>query len=230
MSEILKPAPPEIKEIPGILRIGVDIDGVVANIKPVVRKMVLEKLGVDLDSVSKGKDAIEYWLHEWPEIKSIPRGPKFVLDMWGNPAVFEGAEQIPGAVEILNEWHRIGYQISFITARVKPLVGEATLCWMRKNGLGWAGENNVFFPQFSNEDRRIFKSEVVKKLSLHAFIEDHAETLRMTSSASMMVKILLKYPYNINEDAGTQVKRANTWEEIGEIIQETSRWHHFLHS
>ena len=232
MSEILKPTVdifPELKEIPGILRIGIDLDGVAADIGPAVRVMVLEGLGIDVVEAAKGKDTTEYWLHKWPEIKAIPGGPEFILDMWHKPALYEKAEQIPGAVDSITEWRALGYQIWFVSARDKDSVGKATLTWLERNGLWWASkENRVLFPQSPNEERISFKSRIAQELALHVFIEDYANILKNLNSLSLMVKILLKHSYNIGEDAGSQVKRADSWSEIAAVVQEASRWHYHV--
>jgi len=159
-----KALPKIITEDPGELNIGIDLDGVVANISSEVRKMVLEGLGIDASLAGNRKNS---------------RGPQFVLGMWDNPALYEAAEQIPGAVDTINEWRTHGFQIWFITARTKNSVGEATLNWLERNGLGWAKkEKRVLFPQPSDKDKVLFKSRAVKKLALHIVIEDYANILR----------------------------------------------------
>ncbi len=221
----------EVKETPGILRIGCDLDGVVADIGPAVKEMILKELGIDIAKVARGKDITEYWLHEWPEIKAISGGPEFVLNMWDNPDLYQAAQQIPGAVSSINKLRELGHQIWFITARDR-IVAEATLSWLNANKLSWAvEENRVLFPQSSEEDRVSFKSSLAQKLGAHVLIEDYAEILRgLKPSPSLMVKILFEYPYNIGKDAGSQIVRVGSWSEIVAVIQEASHWHYDIFS
>jgi len=221
----------EIKETPGILKIGCDLDGVVADIMPAVRDMILERFNIDVYEIANGKDSTEYWLHEWPEIRAITGGSEFVLNMWHNPGLYLAAKQIPRAVSSINEWRKLGHQIWFITARDK-VVAEATLTWLEENELGWAvKENRVLFPQSSEEDRLSFKSSLARELGLHVLIEDYANVFEhLNSSPSLMVKILLTHPYNVGKDAGSQVLRVSSWSEIVAVIQEASRWHYHIFS
>lgn len=221
--EFLRLTRPE-GEIPGILRIGVDLDGVVVNLWDSTCKMTKQNLGYD-PRIKKGPT--DYHLGQWPEIQAIPDGPEFVRSLWGNPEIYKDAKPIPGAIRTLNKWRKQGHQVWIPTARYSPAVREATIQWLEGHDLDWLVPQVIFRP--SGEIKRSdFKPQVAKYLKLHVFIEDHAPTLVQMATNSLMVKILESYSWNWLENAGLQVVRLTNWRQINEIIQEASRWHYHV--
>lgn len=212
----------EIKETePRILKIGVDMDANVDEIDTWVCRLVKRGLGIDIREKLK-KGPTNFWLDQWPEIKAHPRGPAFVRELFRRTFIYETARPVPGAVETLNKWRKQGHEIWFITARTKEVLGQVTLEWLEKNNLGWAKER-LLMRQTSAEDRIEFKARQTQRLDLHFFIEDHAETVRMISSDSMINKLVLKYSWNIAEDIGDKSKFVKNWQEIDGIVQNASR-------
>lgn len=233
MSEVLKPQivfPKENKETPpGVLRIGVDLDANVDEIDTWVCRLVKRGLGVDIKKKLEDEGSTNFWLDQWEEVRNIPRGPDFVKEIFRRTFIYECARPIPNAIETLNKWKEQGHEIWFITARTKDDFYQVTLEWLEENNLGWA-KNRLLMPTSSEKNRVVFKNREVQGLDLHFFIEDHAETVRMTSSDSMMAKLVLKYSWNIDEDIGNQARFVDNWQEIDKIVQNASRWHYFLHS
>lgn len=218
----------EPDEIPGFLRIGVDLDGVLANIEGNAARLIKNKLGVDIEAVRVREGKTNYWWQDWPQIKAIPGGPEFVVGLFANPETYRNVQQMPDSVAALNSWHHQGHQIWIVTARPPTdSVSQATKEWLVGNNLDWVvnSENLLFVPQ--NYDRNEFKPRIARQLSLHVFLEDLPDTLRRMSARSMMVKILFDASYNTGEEIGSQSVRANDWCQIDKIIQETSRWHYW---
>lgn len=222
-AEFLRPTNPE-REIPGILRIGVDLDGVVVNFEDSACEAIKQKLGYD-PRTKRGPT--EYHIDQWSEIQAISGGPEFVRSLWGNPEVYQNAKPIPGAIRTLNKWRTQGHQVWIPTARYSPAVREVTIQWLESHDLNWLISQVIFRP--SGEIKRVdFKPQAAKDLKLHAFIEDHAPTLAVMMTDSLMVKILKSYSWNWLVDAGSQAVRLNNWRQIDEIIQEASRWHYYV--
>lgn len=215
----------ESQEIPGVLRIGVDLDANVNNLDIWVCRLVKRGLGVDVKSILEQRP-VSFWLDDWPEIRALPNGPAFIKELFSKSFIYNNAIPIEGAVEKLNHWRKQGHQIWFITARSEKTHGRETLDWFEKHGLAW-GQDKILF---SDGDRVEFKSRQSQNLDLHLLIEDHAPTVRNTDSASMMVKIVLKYPWNMAEEIGSQAIYVDNWQEIDKIVQTASRWHHFIFS
>ena len=208
-----------IKKSPKNLRIGVDLDACIVDLVYWASRLIKRGLKVDLKKILK-KGPVDFWLHHWPEVKKI-KGENFILAMFEKPFIYQYAKPIPGAVKVLNKWKRQGHQIWLITARPKKTVGKITLQWLGKNNLDWA-KKRILFTGYSYKDRANFKSEASRKLNLHVFIEDHAEAVRAIDSPSMIVKLVLKYPWNMAEDIGKKAKFVKDWQEIDKIIQKLS--------
>lgn len=162
--------PEEIQEIPGVLRIGVDLDANVDDIDTWTCRLVKRGLGVDIKSVLEQRP-VNFWLDEWPEIKAIPHGPAFVNQLFSRTFIYENAIPIKGAIETINSWRKQEHEIWFITARSKDSLGQVTLDWLEKHELGWAKDKILF----SEGERVDFKAQQAEMLDLHVFIEDHAK-------------------------------------------------------
>ncbi len=207
------------KKHPQVFRIGVDLDACVVDLAQWTSRLVKRKLGLDIKAVFK-KGPVNFWLHEWPEIKKL-KGENFVKEIFQKPFVYEYAKPIPGAIKVLNKWGKQDHQIWIITARPEELAKEITFKWLRKNKLGWTTKR-ILFTGHSPKERAGFKSQMAKELDLHLFIEDHAETVRAIDSPSMIVKLVLKYPWNVAEKIGKKARFVKDWQEIDRIVQEIS--------
>ncbi len=217
----------EILEKPGILRIGVDLDANVVDLMDPAHQLIKETLGVDVEQRLKEGPA-DFFLEQWPEIQSIPGGPEFVMRIYEEPFVYEEAKPIPGSVEVLNKWKQEDHEIWFISARPKKTLEQVTITWLDKYNLGWGKEKLLLF---SSEKSRIeFKENEAKRLKLHVFIEDHGPTVKVVDSSSMMVKLVLAYSWNVNENIGFESAFIynQDWQEMDRVIQGMSRWHYFL--
>ena len=208
-----------IKKSPKNLRIGVDLDACIVDLVYWASRLIKRGLKVDLKKILK-KGPVDFWLHHWPEVKKI-RGENFILAMFEKPFIYQYAKPIPGAVKVLNKWKKQGHQVWIITARPEELTKEITFQWLRKNKLGWTTKR-ILFTGHSPKERAGFKSRVAHQLDLHLFIEDHAETVRAIDSPSMIVKLVLKYPWNMAEDIGKKAKFVKDWQEIDKITQKLS--------
>jgi uncharacterized HAD superfamily protein len=207
------------KKKPQVLRIGVDLDACVVDLICWASRLIKRKLRVDLNKIFK-KGPVDYWIQDWPEIKKA-QGENFIFELYQKPFVYQHAKAIPKAVKILNQWKKQGHQIWIITARPEE-AQKATLEWLKENQLGWA-RKRVLFTGHSPKERAGFKSRVARELDLHLFIEDHAETVRAIGSPSMILKLVLKYPWNMAEKIGKKARFVEDWQEIDKIVQKLSR-------
>jgi predicted secreted acid phosphatase len=212
--------PKKAKKSSEVLRIGVDLDGCVDDLFDYASLLIKKKLGVDFKAIIK-KGPVNFYLDEWPEIKRVPGGQVFVREIFKKSDVYKHARPVPGAVKILNKWKKQGHQIWLITARPKKITGKITLKWLEDNNLGWA-KKRILFTGYSYKERANFKSKVAQELDLHVFIEDHAEAVRAIDSSSMIIKLVLKYPWNMVEDIGRKAKFVKDWQEMDKIIQKLS--------
>lgn len=209
------------------MRIGVDLDANVVDLMGPAHQLIKETLGVDVEQRLKEGPA-NFFLQQWPEIQAIPGGPEFIKAIYEEPSIYEEAKPILGSVEVLNRWKQEGHKIWFISARSKKTLKQITMTWLGEYNLGW-GKRNLLL--FSSEKSRIeFKKNEAKRLKLHVFIEDHAPTVKAADSLSMMVKLVLAYSWNVDEDIGFESAFVwnQDWQEMDRVIQEISRWHYFL--
>jgi len=203
--------PVEQKEIPKILRIGVDIDGTILEIDTWIYRTIKRGLKVDLRKIP-----LAYHIENLPEITVIPNGRHFVEKIFEETYIYEKARPIASAIETIQKWKNKGHQLWFITARPKTL-REITSDWFNQHGLSWAIEQIIYMDDFSI-DRALYKNEVAKRLGLEVLIDDHAETLKTADAITLRIKIGLKYPWNQNEDIGQNSILVASWEEIDRIV------------
>lgn len=213
----------EIKERPGQLRIGVDIDGCVALTGVTGRKIITERTGIDAVSLYKRKNGRLYYFNDWAEFADNPEALKIIDNLYNEPMLYQEAPAVPGAVKRLQAWHRYGHELWFITAR--PLgVKTVTLEWFSRAGLGWVTSERLIFPNGQGA-REQFKAKTSRELKLHAFIEDHGPTLEAISNPELLVKILLGRRYNTLDKIGTDTCRHRSWKKVEELINEASLKH-----
>jgi len=203
-----------------VLRIGVDLDLCVVNLYSGLIRIFKNELKLDFEKIINN-GPVSFWLHEWPEVKKSSRAMIFVNEVFKKPFIYQDAVPIPGAVEVLNKWRKQGHRIWLITARPKKTVGKITLQWLKNNNLGWANKRTLF-SGYSYKERANFKSKVSKELDLHVFIEDHAEAVRKIDSDSMILKLVLKYPWNMAEKIGKKARFVEDWQEIDKVVQSVS--------
>jgi uncharacterized HAD superfamily protein len=207
------------KKHPQVLRIGVDLDACVVDLTYWISRLFKRRLGINIKKIL-GKGPVDFWLHEWPEVKKA-KGENFIKAVFQKPFIYEYAKPVPGAIKVLNKWRKQGHQIWIITARPEEMAKEITFRWLKKNKLGWTTKK-ILFTGHSRKRRAGFKSRVARELDLHAFIEDHAETVRAIDSPSLIVKLVLKYPWNMAEKIGRKARFVEDWQEIDRIVQEIS--------
>ncbi|MFZ5366282.1 MAG: 5' nucleotidase, NT5C type [Patescibacteria group bacterium] len=205
------------KEVPQTLRIGVDIDANVDNLYLWFCRLARRRFKINLGF----EDLSIFWLDRIPKMKTFPNAPVFVEEVFAREFVYQNAKPIPGAIKTLNKWRNQGHEIWLVTARPQEALAPVTYDWLRKNGSPWATERVIFRDSWG-KNRARFKADVAKKLDLHVFIEDHAETVKMIKSPSLIVNVVLEYPWNINEDIGNKSIFAKNWKQIDEIVQAIS--------
>lgn len=203
--------------------IGVDLDGVVDDLSEGIIQAFKKKFGLDIEKIIekniKKKRRISYHLEDWPEVKRLAGGEKFVLATFSDPRLYRRAEPVKGAREVLKKWRRQGHRIWIITAR-PPHLENVTLAWLRRHGLGWLIEGKaVIFNNLQNGFRPSDKPRLVEKLGVQVFIEDNLKTLNESRAPALLKKILFKRPYNSGPSFDFLTEAVESWREIDEIVQ-----------
>lgn len=183
--------PPESREIPKILRIGVDLDDTVVEYGNVYFRAIKAGLKVyipKLYSSFSGK------VRELPEIASFPCGTSFLAELVARKYFYKIAKPIPNAIETLNKWRDQGHEIWFVTARW-PNLSDVTFELMEKYGIGWAIER-TFFKQNPNESSGEYKNRICQQLAFDVVLEDMVDVLMAINAPSVRLKIGLRRLWN----------------------------------
>ena len=191
------------------MKIGVDLDGIIADINPPLRKAIIKGLGIDLWADGGPKT---YWIQKDPRIVSIPGGEEFVENLFINPTTYINAAQVSNVVLSLTVLNDQEHDIWIITARPE-VAREATKIWLKNNGLEWAVEKLIICDH-NPLTRSTTKLETCKNLGLDLLIDDHASTIKTICEELHIPGILIEYPWNINEDVGKMGIYCENWNEI----------------
>ena len=177
--------------------LGVDIDNVVAQTDPAIRKTLEDVFDVYLDQ----RQIVHYEYHRCGITKEQEQR---VLEIFRDETCTE-LEVIPGAVEALN-FLRQRYRIVPVTRR-NPLIGEKTQEWLRLNRIP--------------HDHLIFeKQQHQTGHSFDFFIEDNAESALSIAEAGIQT-FLFDYPWNRSLSEHPNITRVSGWEEVlAELIRE----------
>ena len=179
----------------GIL--GVDIDNVVAQTDPAIRKTLEDVFDVCLDQ----RQIVHYAYHRCGITKEQEQR---VLEIFRDETCTE-LEVIPGTVEALSLLKQ-RYQIILVTSR-NPLIVEKTQEWLRLNGIP--------------HDYLVFEKE--KHQTGHSFdffIEDNGESALSIAEAGIPT-FLFDYPWNRSLSEHPNIVRVSGWDEVlAKLMQE----------
>ncbi len=128
------------KETPSLLRIGVDIDGIVAADHFLIAEILNKRFNFSLEL----ENMDFYDITRVPKIAKTPGAPEYVNRLFAGRYLYARAEPVPGAVETLNRWHQQGFELWFPTARPEK-ARRVTERWFVKHGLVWANDRLLFY-------------------------------------------------------------------------------------
>lgn len=207
-------APPERKEIPRILRIGVDLDDTVTDYGFLYFRAIAIGIGVNIPALYP---SFSNRVEELPKIAEVKNSKQFLENLVKREFFYRRAKPIAGAVETLNRWHKEGHLIWFITARDLALA-RVTFWWQANYGLGWAVER-TFLKENPKMSGAEYKNEVCRDLKLDVFIDDMP---RYLNAVNAPLKLGLKKPWNT---AGYKKRKTgyflfNNWHQIAEKVND----------
>lgn len=142
-----------------IVKVGFDLDGVLANKPPLIPKSLLERL-----FKGKEKNGLYY------------RYPRLKLEIWLRKFshFYLFRPPIRSNINFAKKLKKRGYKLYLISSRYSFLEKE-TKAWLKKRGL-----SNVFekiFLNLDDEQPHLFKTKVLKKLNLDYYFEDDKKTV-----------------------------------------------------
>lgn len=176
------------------LKIGLDIDGVVADSFSVFLRELNKHYGKDFTKIDNYNMAKLY------DVAGDDLSNFFTVNM---EYLYTAPKPMEGAVETIHSWLEAGHEIIFITARRCGAEEEVTLKWFEQNGI--PGNKIIFVGGAS-------KTFAVKENGIDIFVEDF-----MTNALEIAVLgvpvLLLDSPYNQGK-LPKGVTRCYNWQEI----------------
>jgi uncharacterized HAD superfamily protein len=185
------------------MRIGIDVDGVLAAFNEAFIELIKHELNIELPPVSGTyPDVWSYHRRDgvsakqdqqlWNVIKTTP--------FWSTLHAMAGA---PDAVRRLNALANMGNDVYFITSRPGALAKYYTEFWLRGHGMM---NPTVLIA--------IDKGPIAEALNLNVFIDDKIENIKEVLMCAPWVKCyIVDAPYNQDVDWGsdsvTRIKTIN---------------------
>lgn len=179
-------------------RIGVDIDGVIADSQPVI----IEKLNQHFGKNYKLEDFIDF---NPVKMFGIDRKELDNIIMQRELEIIEEAEPVPGAVETLKELSA-GNKILLVSART-PAYIDQTRAWLGKYQI--PHDDLILLGQHD-------KRQCCLNLCVDIFIEDNKKNAGQISSCGIPV-LLMDATYNQGK-LPDSITRVHSWSEIRDYI------------
>lgn len=173
------------------MRIGIDIDGVVADSYPVWLQELNRHYGKNITVLE------DYEMHLVFDVPYDDMNNFFVENV---EYLLSMPKPVRGAKESIDTLIREGHDIIYVTAR-RPEEEEVTLRWLEKYNIH---HETVLFSGFKS------KVDLVREWGIQAFVEDH--TLNAEGIACIGVPVfLLTTSYNKNKALPPNVTRCADW-------------------
>lgn len=179
------------------MRVGIDVDGVLANFFSAYEDAVATKAGRDLFPARYPEALPPVW--DWPqhfgytdaEMSAVWKDIKASDNFWQKLTPLAGANQLRGAAP----W-KAGHDVYFITNRPGATAKAQTEQWLRR------------FLSISIPTVLVCgdKGPLVNSLGLDCFLDDKPENVQDVDDAAPLCRTyLLSYPYNTWSVAGKRV-------------------------
>lgn len=176
------------------LKIGLDIDGVLADSFPVFRTELNKYYGKNVLKIDD-YDIAKVYDVDWED-----------LEIFFNEKVeylFSAPKIMDGALETINQWLASGHEIIIVTARRKGLEEKITLEWLQKNSVP---HDKIVFAGGAS------KTIAVREYQIDVFVDDFMSNALEIAALDVPV-LLLDAPYNQGKLPGGVV-RCYDWEDI----------------
>lgn len=199
--------------MPKRLKIGIDIDNVIANSYPAF----LAKFNEVFATQIKYEEIFDfYYLEKHPNVKH-DKAKDFIHKLLVDEEFQLNILPYERVLPIISNWKKTGHRIHYITSRPHTS-RDLTYRWLEKHGFLLPGTTLDLFnsTQHFNKHRkkiREYKKMVAEKRGVNLFIEDSREI-----AETMEIDVLLlDRPWNQGK-LPKNVKRVKDWEEIEKYI------------
>ena len=176
------------------LKIGLDIDGVVADSFPVFIRELNRHYGKDIKELNN-YDMTEIYGVAWDEMS------QFFHD--NMDYLFSAPKPMPGAVDSINYLLEAGHEIIYVTARASGAEEKITCKWF---------EDNKIYRKKAYFTGGMSKTFAVKENAVDIFVDDFLTNALEIASLGVPV-LLMDSPYNQGK-LPQGVIRCYCWEDI----------------
>ncbi len=183
--------------------IGLDIDGVIADIQSEMIIRIKEAFGVE-------KDIADWKSFLWEdEFECVT--PEWALEQLGDPTLYLNCLCYGPAWYMVNKWFMTGNDVFLVTCR-GPKTGERTIPATEK----WLSDWELNFNQLIHSQKRLNKSDACLELGIQLFVEDDPHEARILASNGIET-YLLDHPYNRDYDIGDATRISSLY-DVDDII------------
>lgn len=190
------------------MRLGFDIDDTLISLREhafhIYNKKLKQDLPIDVFHTIKTLE-----IHE-PFGLSKQEGNQLWIDSM-EEIYFSDCPAYPDAVEVLQELHKQGHEIYYITARPAKHC-EQTKNWVEK--AGFPVEEGRFFCGMKDEE----KIHTIKELNLDYYFDDKPNVLETLTSESVQL-----YVRDQSYNQHLEFPRLTNWTELKEIINKDNK-------
>lgn len=202
------------------MKLGVDLDDVIAECAVPYLKAFAERFGVELPE--------DLGWHTLARIEDVSAEEKdrFRIELYDG-SFFADLEAYADAPEVLERVVNAGHEVYFITARNEQR-RVVTETWLQEKGLLQYAKAVHLKPRWDLPDRQLptgrydatgsarYKVRLAKELELDAFCEDDVTIARSLAEAGIQVFL---FDHTWNRDLGhTKITRVAGWAELAEQL------------
>ncbi|MGI5902295.1 MAG: 5' nucleotidase, NT5C type [Desulfitobacteriia bacterium] len=181
------------------LKIGLDIDGVVADSFPVFRAELNKYYGKNKTCIDNYNIAEVYGV-AWEEIGAFFE--KNVEYLFSQPQPMEGA------LETITSWLKTGHEIIYVTARGRGVEERITLEWFEKHKIPY---KEIVFAEGKS------KTFAVQEYKLDIFVDDFPSNALEIAALNVPV-LLFDAPYNQGK-LPQGVTRCYNWDDVRKEVE-----------
>lgn len=187
------------------MNIGIDIDGVIADIEPYIfeygAKLLYDK-GRTLDDI-KRKEYETYEIFKWDRDTEHEFWDNYMLEYYKN------APARAFASEVIRKLKEQGHNIYIITARG---ISEKNLySYLKRITKEWLKRENIYYDEiFFEKD----KKKIIQEYNIDVMIEDYEKNIRNLEKYCEIIVFDCIYNQNVHEH-----NRVNSWYEILYLIE-----------
>lgn len=187
------------------MNIGIDIDGVIADIEPYIfeygAKLLYDK-GRTLDDI-KRKEYETYEIFKWDRDTEHEFWDNYMLEYYKN------APARAFALEVIRKLKEQGHNIYIITAR--GISEKDIYSYLKGMTKEWLKRENIYYDEiFFEKD----KKKIIQEYNIDVMIEDYEKNIRNLEKYCEIIVFDCIYNQNVHEH-----NRVNSWYEILYLIE-----------